>query len=396
MDIPYGETLAPSVTQPKRVVNCWEIKALINCTELTADTRGLNGSLRFSNNRIPAGPCTAGFWSAGAPLPRGRFPRPAGVSIKRLTPLDVLRVEHQVVGIGQDQEPSACSWGLAVGDGIGWMRLPVRGTRAARSLPTPHPLEGDEHDFPADVRRAARAAADHIARKEELGAERRRILKIIKRIKEDLRPVNARLRKVAPSYVKNAPQQIDAALLHACACAVGVPDGDLAASFVVGFPPVGDIPVSGWWGEELDLASRDLMLEDHDQWVRYLERQLHARTWLQVKSSLLIMTCPAWLISLGLRWRKDVQPGLFPVPNQIEPMAEDAGGPCSASAYGRRANYAPKMRCERADFPARVARHFSDEFDARGLKLRALKAGTGSDGSKHVVKYFTMAGLSFG
>ena len=80
-----------------------------------------------------------------------------------------------------------------------------------------------------------------------------------------------------------------------------------------------------------------------------------------------------------------------------------------------------KMACERADFPARVARQIASEFSSRELKLRALKAGTDdlADAYRHVpcadprfsvvavakpgaitaenrVEYFTMAGFNFG
>ncbi|KAL3918449.1 MAG: hypothetical protein SGPRY_006014 [Prymnesium sp.] len=101
----------------------------------------------------------------------------------------------------------------------------------------------------------------------EIGAERRRISKILlRRLKEDLRPVNTHLLKVVPSLVREAPQKNDSALLHACAYM-------LVECRMVILRPLsswafsqwqGSIPASGWWEEELDPASRDLEYEDHD------------------------------------------------------------------------------------------------------------------------------------
>ncbi|KAL3930298.1 MAG: hypothetical protein SGPRY_001596 [Prymnesium sp.] len=71
----------------------------------------------------------------------------------------------------------------------------------------------------------------------ELGAERRRVLKVLRRVRRDLAGVNERLKAIRPPHIHDAPQVIDAALVHAFACAVCSPDSDLAALFVVETSP---------------------------------------------------------------------------------------------------------------------------------------------------------------
>ena len=154
----------PSNNYPQRLA---EVQAILDCREVRRAASRIR-SLRLAPGASPSATASGGCtYLSGVRAQRAVYP-----SSKALPPLIPDEVEQ-----------------------------PDSHIKAA--VEVTHPLEGDEHDLPADVRRAVRAVADHIARKEELGAERRRILKILKRIKEDLRPVNARLQKVAPSHVKN-------------------------------------------------------------------------------------------------------------------------------------------------------------------------------------------------
>ena len=293
-----------------------------------------------------------------------------------------------------------------------------------------HPEEADNDDLPRDVVRAARTISDLVANRREVGAERRRVLKVLRRVKRDLRGVNERLQAVRPPHISGAPQIVDAAFLHALACAVSSPDTDLAALFVVGFPPVGDIPPSGWWEELADPASLDLCSQDHDWWVRRLEAKLRGK----MRSAQL----HGEMVSVREKTLAEVERGLAAGPFSRDQLDAAYGvglwrpmqrfgvlqkgkvRPCDnarQSLSNEGTTTREKLRCDRADFPARVARLFAQLSWEKGRPLPPLLGGTDdlADAYRHVpcsdprftvvaapdprtgkVEYFTMSGFNFG
>lgn len=137
--------------------------------------------------------------------------------------------------------PSAKARPPLIGDDVDEPAAHIQSAAAAV-----HPEEVDTGDLPEDLVRAMRTISECIAGRVEIGAERRRALKVLRRVNKDLTKVGERLMAVCPRHILEAPQMLDFALMHALACAaVASPDLDLAPLFVVGFRLVGREPRRG-------------------------------------------------------------------------------------------------------------------------------------------------------
>ena len=299
-----------------------------------------------------------------------------------------------------------------------------------------HPGHDWAQSLGAEVEAAVDRLAADLAAGENVGRQRSQALRVLRRAKESLVPVNARIDGAVVPHIARVPERADVALLYVLGCAAEVPEPlALATGYAVGFEPVGDIPPSGWWPPEVrraeagDLAAR-AAARAHDGWIDALTTRIRreaareggvdeaAQVWEKTLSEVerRLMHGPFTRAELDAayghgRWRAMQRFGVWQR-GKLRPCDN-----ARASGHNDATSTFERMLCENADFPARVAVAFQAAADRLGVPMWRLLAGTEdlSDAYRHVptsapeftvvalwspgdedVRFFTLPGFNFG
>ena len=260
-----------------------------------------------------------------------------------------------------------------------------------------------------------------------ISREYERRLRVVRRESRRLKHVSDSIRELGPPHIRDVPRPLHVALIHAAWSAAGAPDVECALDLACGMRCVGDVPPSGWWPPQetpAELCIEDL---DHDSWHDRIERQVTAeaegadaeaaeelrvvakKTADEVERAL--MRGPFTRAEMDAaygrgRWRAMRRFGVHQK-GKVRPCDN-----AKTSLHNACTSRHEKLVCETADFPARVAMAFADEFG----EPVPMHSGTDDmqDAYRHVPthdprytvvllyvpgvgpRYYTMAGFNFG
>ena len=212
-------------------------------------------------------------------------------------------------------------------------------------------------------------AAGELARSREWRASV--VAKEARRLRRDTELVRSR----APAHVKRMVQYKHWARVAALLSAVGMPDVDLAVDMACGMPCIGDVPPSGNWEPKVDVAEMDIARLDHEAW--------HRRLFASIEAEAAEGRSVAEIAAVAEATRAEVAKGLMHGPVTADELDNAYGRgrwramrrfaveqrgkvrPCDnakTSLHNACCTTFEKVACETADFPARVAGAFADEF----------------------------------
>ena len=149
----------------------------------------------------------------------------------------------------------------------------VRRASAVSSMPSKDPWRAVQHDLAAAVRIVA-AAHDSPA---ALTYRRLEMEATIRWASVALRPLEAKLRRLAPPHVRRLPTVINVAMAAALVAATGWPDVSLPARLLFGSPTTGDLPPSGVMRAKPRKATVDPRSFDVAGWAASLHASIEQR-----------------------------------------------------------------------------------------------------------------------
>ena len=293
-----------------------------------------------------------------------------------------------------------------------------------------HPVDGCGHGLQSDALGAVQwvsAFGRGAQQRGRIAREYEQRFSVLRHESRRLRHVSEQIRELGPPHVRGMPRPLHVALIHAAWCAAGAPDTECALDLACGMRCVGDVPPSGWWLPQetpAELCIEDL---DHDSWHDRLERQVTA------EAEGASVDVAAELQAVAEKTASEVERELMRGPfTRAEMDAAYGKGrwramrrfgvhqkgkvrPCDnarTSLHNACTARHEKLVCETADFPARVAMAFADEFG----EPVPIHSGTDDmqDAYRHVPthdprytvvllyvpglgpRYYTMAGFNFG
>ena len=149
----------------------------------------------------------------------------------------------------------------------------VRRASSVSSMPSKDPWQAVQRDLASAVRVVASAKAhpaNLIHRRKDMEA-------VIRWASAELRPLDARLRRLAPPHVRRLPTVISVAMSAALVVASGWPDITLPARLLFGSPTTGDLPPSRVMRTKLRKATVDPYSFDVAEWAASLHASIEQR-----------------------------------------------------------------------------------------------------------------------